>query len=82
MSKRRQPAPAPAPARSPLTQREQDVLQLLADGKRNKEIAVTLNLSENTIETHLKAIFKKLRVRTRVEAALMRMASNSSEQAE
>jgi len=52
-----------------LTQREYDVLALLADGKRNLEIAETLGITKNTVESHLKRIFQKLGVSNRVQAA-------------
>lgn len=52
-----------------LTQREQEVLTLLAEGKRNKEIARFLKLSESTIEQHLDHIYRKLDVGNRVEAS-------------
>ncbi|MCX6048355.1 MAG: response regulator transcription factor [Chloroflexi bacterium] len=52
-----------------LTQREQDVLRLLALGLSNKAIARELCLTEGTIEQHLKRIYRKLNVNTRVEAA-------------
>jgi DNA-binding NarL/FixJ family response regulator len=54
----------------PLSQRETEVLALISQGKRNKEIAMQLVITENTVETHLKTIFKKLCVRSRLEAAL------------
>ena len=53
-----------------LSNREHEVLALITQGKRNKEIAAQLVITENTVETHLKTIFKKLCVRNRVEAAL------------
>jgi two-component system response regulator NreC len=43
-----------------LTDREREVLQLIAEGKTNKEIAVVLSLSVNTIETHRKHLMEKL----------------------
>lgn len=52
-----------------LTHRECVVLNLLADGKRNREIAEVLGITENTVETHLKRIFRKIGVTNRVEAA-------------
>ena len=52
----------------PLTDRELGVLQALAGGSRNKEIAFELGLSESTIKTHLASIFGKLNVTTRTEA--------------
>lgn len=51
-----------------LTQREREVLALLAEGKRNSEIAKTLGITENTVETHLKNIFKKLGISNRIQA--------------
>lgn len=54
----------------PLTERETDVLQLLAQGFTNKDIAQTLILSVRTVEAHLRNIFGKLDVTSRTEAAL------------
>lgn len=52
-----------------LTERERQVLDLLAQGMTNKEIADTLVISVNTVKRHLKAIFEKLRIHTRSAAA-------------
>jgi DNA-binding NarL/FixJ family response regulator len=58
-----------ARAMSPhLSQREKNVVKLMAEGMRNKEIAAHLHLSEDTVETHLKRIFAKLNVRDRTAA--------------
>ncbi|MFN8491411.1 MAG: response regulator transcription factor [Caldilineaceae bacterium] len=54
---------------SALTPREQEVLRLLAQGLGNKAIAQALCLTEGTIEQHLKRIYRKLNINTRVEAA-------------
>lgn len=53
-----------------LTRREWEVLVLVAAGNRNKEIASRLCVSENTVKTHLYAIYRKLHVGTRMGAAL------------
>lgn len=51
-----------------ITERERQVLQLLADGRSNKEIAARLGLSPNTVKTHVARLFEKLRVARRTEA--------------
>jgi DNA-binding NarL/FixJ family response regulator len=53
---------------SALSEREMDVLQEVAQGSSTKEVAERLFLSEETVKTHLKQIFKKLDVRDRTEA--------------
>jgi DNA-binding NarL/FixJ family response regulator len=53
-----------------LTKREQEVVQLLAEGMQNREIAKELNLSEHTIKNYLFHIFDKLGVSSRVELVL------------
>lgn len=52
----------------PLTDREAEVLQLLAHGRSNKEIAANLFISEFTVKGHLRSIFTKLNVLSRTEA--------------
>lgn len=52
-----------------LTEREEAVLALVAEGQSNAQIAATLNLSENTVKFHLRSIFAKLGVTNRTEAA-------------
>ena len=53
-----------------LTEREIDVLRLLAAGKANKEIAVALTIGEKTVKTHVSNILMKLGVQSRTQAAL------------
>jgi DNA-binding NarL/FixJ family response regulator len=53
-----------------LTQRETDVLRLLAGGKANKEIALELVIGEQTVKTHVSNILSKLGVQSRTQAAL------------
>lgn len=53
---------------NPLTEREHDVLVLLADGKSNREIGAQIHIEETTVKSHLKSIFTKLHVATRTEA--------------
>jgi DNA-binding NarL/FixJ family response regulator len=54
-----------------LTQREHDILALLSEGRSNREIAQALFLSEKTVKAHLAAIFRKLGVTNRTQAAMM-----------
>jgi DNA-binding NarL/FixJ family response regulator len=51
-----------------LTPREVQVMELVSEGKRNKEIAVLLGISEETVQVHLKNIFAKLKVGERTAA--------------
>lgn len=53
---------------SPLTERESEVLGLLARGLANKQIAVALGISEHTIKFHVSSIYQKLNVTNRTEA--------------
>ena len=50
------------------TNREREILALLADGLVNKQIAARLGISTNTVKTHLELLFDKLGVATRAEA--------------
>jgi DNA-binding NarL/FixJ family response regulator len=61
-----------------LTQREQEILALLAQGYLYKEIADKLNISLNTMKTHQHAIYEKLHVQSRTEATLKFLRGSSS----
>jgi len=63
-------APSEAPAPNGLTAREAEILMLLAEGLSNKEIAQRANISAGTVRIHLGNMFRKLRVRSRTEAAV------------
>ena len=56
--------------REQLTERERDVLESLIKGRSNKEIAASLFISEDTVKSHLKTLFAKLRVHDRTGAAI------------
>lgn len=63
-----------APAEDPLAQlaqRELEVLRLVAGGRSNKEIALALDLTENTVKTYVREILSKLGVVDRTQAALL-----------
>jgi DNA-binding NarL/FixJ family response regulator len=71
--------PVPQPAREEpmtagaepvLTPRQRAVLELLVQGKSNRDIAVALDLAENTVKVHMAAVFRALGVSSRVEALL------------
>jgi DNA-binding NarL/FixJ family response regulator len=52
-----------------LTRREMEILELVAQGLSNKQIAATLVISQNTVKNHVRNILEKLRLRSRAEAA-------------
>ena len=61
-------APTPTSVVELLTPREQEVMQLIIDGKTNREIADVLVLAEATVKSYIKNIYRKLNVRSRVQA--------------
>ncbi|WP_458118734.1 response regulator [Paenibacillus sp. Z6-24] len=62
---------ASVPLAEPLTERELEVLQAVAYGKRNFEIAADLYVSESTVKTHVHNIIQKLGVKDRTQAAVV-----------
>ncbi len=79
-----QPAPPPMQApqrerereRSPLSQREREIVALVAQGFKNKEMAEKMFISEQTVKNHLHNIFDKLGVSDRLELALYAIHNN------
>ena len=66
----------PQPSGSSLTHREREIVQLIAEGRINKEIAQLLNISVKTVETHRASAMHKLKLRT--TADLVRYAIRNS----
>ena len=59
-----------------LTQRERQILKQIAAGMSNKMIATKLDIAEGTVKVHVKNLLKKLKMRSRVEAAIWAMENN------
>lgn len=63
--------PPPAPVlRGELTEREREIVALLANGLSNKEIARNLSISDATVKVHIKNLLRKLNLKSRLEAAV------------
>jgi DNA-binding NarL/FixJ family response regulator len=67
--------PTGSPALEPISERERDVLQLLALGYTNQEIGRRLFISVRTVDTHRAHIMRKLRLGTRAELVLFALAN-------
>lgn len=63
-------APAGVPQDLDLTERESEILGYLASGRSNKEIARELNISDATVKVHIKHVLRKLKLKSRLEAAV------------
>jgi NarL family two-component system response regulator LiaR len=63
----------PTGRQEPLTEREREVLQLLARGASNKEIMQALQIAESTVKAHVRSILSKLGVQSRTQAILVAM---------
>ena len=62
------PRGRPVPLEDPLSERERQVLGLLAAGKTNREVAAELYVAEGTVKAHVAGIYRKLGVHSRAEA--------------
>lgn len=62
--------------RAELTDREREILAMVAAGRSNKHIAKDLGITEATVKVHVKNLLKKLNFRSRVEAAVWAVSSN------
>jgi DNA-binding NarL/FixJ family response regulator len=65
-----EPAEVDAPVQTPLSERELQVLRLVAEGKGNHEIGETLFIGQSTVRNHISSILMKLQVDNRVQAAV------------
>ena len=54
-----------------LSQRQREILTLLANGETNKEISRTLNISAGTVKAHLESLYRRLDVKNRTQAAML-----------
>jgi two-component system NarL family response regulator len=72
------PQSAPVPD-NPLTQREREILTLIASGKSNSEIAETLYIAAGTVRVHVHAILQKLEVRDRTQAVVIALRNGMIE---
>lgn len=70
IAKLRSPVPTPPPEWETLTPREQEIMQLIATGASNREIAQTLFISEKTVKNHVTSILHRLNLRDRTQAAI------------
>src|SRR5438105_2819134 len=67
-ARREEAGPSQSPLLEPLTTREQDVLELLAAGLSNAEMAARLIVTVGTVKTHVKSLYGKLGVHSRTQA--------------
>jgi DNA-binding NarL/FixJ family response regulator len=67
---------------SELSEREQEILPLIAEGKTNREIALLLSLSEHSVKSYVSNILQKLRLARRAEAVAFMARRGSQRQTE
>jgi DNA-binding NarL/FixJ family response regulator len=59
-----------------LTLREKEILQAITEGMGNKQISESFNISTETVKSHVKRIYRKLKVKNRVEAGMLAKKNN------
>jgi NarL family two-component system response regulator LiaR len=69
-NEKKPPPPEQPPDVDPLTEREMEVLKLVARGRNNREIADRLTVAEGTVRTHVSNILNKLHLASRTQATL------------
>jgi two-component system response regulator DevR len=74
--------PVPGDPLAELSEREREILSLIAEGKTNREIALLLSLSENSVKSYVSNILQKLRLARRAEAAAFMARRGSQQQTE
>lgn len=73
----RETSPGPSVSDSyKLTPREKDILRHIARGESNKDIASALGIVDGTVKLHVRAVLKKLKVQSRVQAAVLAISQN------
>ncbi len=70
------PINVPTAAQALVTPRQRQVIHLIAEGLTNKEIASRLNIAVHTVKTHVHTVLTTLRLRSRLELAILVYASN------
>ena len=69
----------PDPNVEPLSEKEERLLELLAQGMTNREIAAAMSLAEGTVKNYISRIMEKLHANTRTELALLSRRSSRAE---
>jgi len=67
---------SPVPATTPLTRRQMEILNLMAQGLSNGEIAEVFSLDERTIKNHITSIFRKMEANNRTHAVVLALRHN------
>jgi DNA-binding NarL/FixJ family response regulator len=73
----RPPATGPTPAPGQMTAREREVINLIAAGLSNKEIAERMNISAHTVKSHVRNVMAKLELHTRLQVAAFAFKENA-----